>query len=170
MCTVSRTTTQHVRSVYPTVPHFLSHFLNLRHTQITALKRSLGQGNVFTPVCHSVHGGVGFPAYTGEGGLASQHALGRGVGFPACTEKGRGLASQHVLGRGVGFPACTGEGGWLPSMHWEGGLASQHALRRGGGWLPSMYWGGGLLPSMHQEKRAVCILLEYFLVIQHFQK
>ena len=127
MCTVSRTTTQHVRSVYPTVPHFLSHFLNLRHTQITALKRSLGQGNVFTLVCHSVHGGVG-------------------------------------------FPACTGEGGWLPSMHWEGGLASQHALRRGGGWLPSMYWGGGLLPSMHQEKRAVCILLEYFLVIQHFQK
>ena len=24
---------------------------------ITALKRSLGQGNIFTPVCHSVHGG-----------------------------------------------------------------------------------------------------------------
>ena len=23
---------------------------------ITARKRSLGQGNVFTPVCHSVHG------------------------------------------------------------------------------------------------------------------
>ena len=26
---------------------------------ITARKRSLGQGNVFTPVCHSVHGGGG---------------------------------------------------------------------------------------------------------------
>ena len=24
---------------------------------ITARKRSLGQGNIFTPVCHSVHGG-----------------------------------------------------------------------------------------------------------------
>ena len=26
-------------------------------TIITARKRSLGQGNIFTPVCHSVHGG-----------------------------------------------------------------------------------------------------------------
>ena len=34
-----------------------------------------------------------------------------------------------------------------------GGLASQHALGRGG-WLPRMHW----------EKRAVCILLECFLV------
>ena len=25
---------------------------------ITARKRSLGQGNIFTPVCHSVHTGV----------------------------------------------------------------------------------------------------------------
>ena len=29
---------------------------------ITARKRSLGQGNIFTPVCHSVHGGGGIPA------------------------------------------------------------------------------------------------------------
>ena len=28
-------------------------------TFITARKRSLGQGNIFTPVCHSVHGGGG---------------------------------------------------------------------------------------------------------------
>ena len=40
----------------------------------TARKRSLGQGNVFTLVCHSVHGGeVGFPAcitgHTTKGGL-----------------------------------------------------------------------------------------------------
>ena len=28
---------------------------------ITACKRSLGQGNSFTPVCHSVHGGGGVP-------------------------------------------------------------------------------------------------------------
>ena len=27
----------------------------------TARRRSLGQGNVFTPVCHSVHRGVGLP-------------------------------------------------------------------------------------------------------------
>ena len=87
----------------------LSHFLNLRHTQITARKRSLGQGNVFTPVCHSVHGG-----------LASQHALERGVGFPACTEKGRGLASQHVLGRELASQYAPGKAG---SMHPTGMLS-----------------------------------------------
>ena len=33
--------------------------LSERHQWIfTARKRSLGQGNVFTSVCHSVHGGV----------------------------------------------------------------------------------------------------------------
>ena len=32
----------------------------------TARKRSLGQGNIFTPVCHSIHGG-GVP---GPGGCA----------------------------------------------------------------------------------------------------
>ena len=30
---------------------------------ITARKRSLGQGNVFTPVCDSVHGGVSTPLH-----------------------------------------------------------------------------------------------------------
>ena len=29
-----------------------------RYVRITARKRSLVQGNIFTPVCHSVHGGV----------------------------------------------------------------------------------------------------------------
>ena len=29
----------------------------IKRNVITAHKRSLGQGNVFTPVCHSVHGG-----------------------------------------------------------------------------------------------------------------
>ena len=29
---------------------------------ITTRKRSLGQGNIFTPVCHSVHGGGGYPS------------------------------------------------------------------------------------------------------------
>ena len=30
---------------------------------ITARKRSLGQGNVFTPVCHSVHRDEGIPTF-----------------------------------------------------------------------------------------------------------
>ena len=53
----------------------------------TARKRSLGQGNIFTPVCHSVHGGV------------SQHAL--------------QVVSQHALQQGVcAIPGCLAAGGY----------------------------------------------------------
>ena len=47
--------------------------VNDRYTLVifTARKRSLGQGNVFTPVCDSLHRGV----------CVSQHAMGRGVCF-----------------------------------------------------------------------------------------
>ena len=67
---------------------------------VTARKRRLGQGNVFTPVCHSVHrGGVGFPAcITGH--------MTRGF----CIGGGREVCIQGVclhLGRGV----CIGEPG-----------------------------------------------------------
>ena len=43
---------------------FTIHFYN--RVVITARKRSLGQGNIFTPVCHSVHrgGGSTWPADT----------------------------------------------------------------------------------------------------------
>ena len=49
---------------------------------ITVHKRSLGQGNVFTPVCHSVHRGVSVPAcITGRmtGGLCPGGSLSGGV-------------------------------------------------------------------------------------------
>ena len=39
----------------------MSSFFNLiiySEEMFTARKRSLGQGNIFTPVCHSVHGGA----------------------------------------------------------------------------------------------------------------
>ena len=50
----------------------------------TARKRSLGQGNIFTPVCHSVHG---------RGLVVSNHAL--------------QVLSQHALQvSGGGIPAC----------------------------------------------------------------
>ena len=74
-----------------------------RSLLLTARKRSLGQGNIFTTVCHSVHGGEGrcipaciaggIPACLAEGGL-SQHALQEGV-VPAagglCSGGGGGL-------------------------------------------------------------------------------
>ena len=90
-------------------------------------KRSFGQGNIFTSVCHSVHRGV------------SQHALQvspRGGGYPSmpCRSVPGGWVSQHAL-------QVSPRGGWV----------SQHALQvspRGGGY-PSMPCrsvpGGGLV-------------------------
>ena len=39
--------------------HFITRVIQI----VTARKRSLGQGNIFVPVCHSVHRGVCFSAY-----------------------------------------------------------------------------------------------------------
>ena len=65
-------------------------FENLVQSIFTVRKRSLGQGNMFTSVCHS------FLLSTGDwGGLSA--CTGKGVGLIACT--GRGLASQHALVR-----------------------------------------------------------------------
>ena len=64
---------------------------------IYARKRSLGQGNIFTPVCHSVH----------RGRVVSQHALQQGGGIPACLAAG---------GSGPGGSApggCLVQGGLL---------------------------------------------------------
>ena len=67
---------------------------------ITACKQSLGQGNVFTPVCHSVHRGW---------------LPGKWDWLPSMHWEEGWLPSMHW------------EGGWLPSMHWEGGwLPSMH--------------------------------------------
>ena len=40
----------------------LKHHMDQPCVIFTARKRCLGQGNVLTPVCHSVHKGGGFPA------------------------------------------------------------------------------------------------------------
>ena len=55
----------------------------------TARKRSLGQGNVFTPVCHSVHGGRAGSASRGEGSLHSG-GLGWGWAYPQLDAMGYG--------------------------------------------------------------------------------
>ena len=72
---------------------------------VTARKRSLGQGNIFTPVCHSVHRGeVPGPgrgclvlrgAWSQEGGLLWEGAWSWGVPGP-----GRGVCSGGVPGPG----------------------------------------------------------------------
>ena len=55
---------------------------------ITARKRSLRQGNVFTPVCHSVHGGRTCVA---KGACVSEEGGVHGKG--ACMERGGGLCA-----------------------------------------------------------------------------
>ena len=88
-------------------------------------KRRFGQGNVFTPVCHSVHGGGGYPSMPCRSVRGvSQHALQfspRGVsnfggGVPAC------LAVQSQGGLqffGGGWGVEEGKGG-PPNFFWEG--------------------------------------------------
>ena len=119
----------------------------------TARKRSLGQGNIFTSMCHSFcprgGGEVGrwLPSMHWEEGFASQHALWRCWLATMHWEEGW-LPSMHWE-EGVGFPACTGKGVGFP-VYTRRGVASQHALGRRC-WLPGMHWEGGWLPSMHWE-------------------
>ena len=106
---------------------------------ITAHKRSLGQGNVFTPVCHSVQGARGW--------LTSAHhrSLDRGGGVL----HPRGSASRDLGGRGV----CM-QGG-LPL-----GICASRGCASGGGGRPS--------PTGYYGIQAVRILLECILVVYLF--
>ena len=62
----------------------------------TARKRSLGQGNVFTPVCHSVHGGR---AGLHPGGRVSAFwGVGVGVGHTPLMGYGQRAGGTHPTG------------------------------------------------------------------------
>ena len=74
--------------------------MNMQYPLITARKRSLGQGNIFAPIGHSVHGGV--PAAGGGGcswGVWSWGVPARG-GVPAPG----GLLQGGVWWRPPGLP------------------------------------------------------------------
>ena len=122
---------------------------------ITARKRSLGQGNIFTPVCHSVHRGGKMPGPRGVPG--------------GCLLPGGLLPG----GRG----ACSGDGGEVPaSRGWvcllPGGLLLGVASSRGvpapAGSAPGVVPAPGGLPAEDPPGwlllRAVRILLECILV------
>ena len=85
---------------------------------VTACKRSLGQGNVFTLVCHSVHRWVGFPACI-TGHMTRGVCIGGGSAFGGvCLQGGlhtRGSASGgsstsrgSLHARGFGRPPIVG--------------------------------------------------------------
>ena len=111
---------------------------------ITARKGSLGQGNIFTPVCHSVH----------RGGM-------RGCSRGSCVVAPRGV---HGCSQG-GMHGCSGGHAWLlpgghvwllpggvcmakGGMHGEGG----HVWRRGGVCGEGGAWQGGV-HGMHPPAR-----------------
>ena len=124
--------------------------LNFYHPQrccgivmFTARKRSLGQGNIFTPVCHSVHRGVPGP---------------RGVSAPGGCLLWGVPGPGGCLVRGVCFQRVPGPGGCLV---WEG-IGSQGGLLLGvgGAWwrLPQMTTAAGSThpTGMHSCFTSVC--------------
>ena len=86
---------------------------NVQSAFFTARKRSLGQGNVFTPVCHSVHrGGVSFPACI-TGHMNDQGCLHRGGSV--CLEGGVCLQVVRIWGVCI---QVWGGGDRQTSLHW----------------------------------------------------
>ena len=88
---------------------------------ITARKRSLGQGNVFTPVCHSVHQGVSVPACTTghmTGGSLSRGSLSRGVSVQGVSVLGVSVWGVSVWGTSVQGDV---QGGFCPGGLCPGG-------------------------------------------------
>ena len=116
----------------------MNSLVSLGSLLITARKRSLGQGNIFTPVCHSVHRGV-LSQHALQ--VVSQHALQGELSQHALQ-----VASQHALqGGGLLLGGC---------LIWEGLLLGVPVLMGGGAWWipPGLLW-------------VVCILLECILVV-----
>ena len=114
---------------------------------ITARKRSLGQGNIFTPVCHSVHrGGACMVAPRG----ACMVALGRGVCGCLGGHAWLLLGGMHGCSRGACMVALVGACVVAP-----GGACV--VAPRGRAW-DTMRYGDTI------NERAVRILLECILV------
>ena len=115
------------------------------YTIFTTRKRSLRQGNVFTPAYHSVH-------------------RGKGVGFPACITGhmtsiwGKGVTGHMTRGGGSAsreMVCLRGDGGLHPRavcIQWGGRSASKEG------------WAEPPPPPPELGKRVVRILLECFLV------
>ena len=121
---------------------------------ITARKRSLGQGNIFTPVCHSVHRG-GIPACI-AGSIPTCLAAGGRCAIPAC------IGEWGVLLLGVPGPG----GAWSRGMPGLGGGSAPGGSAPGG--PASRGVPGGDPPPGLLLLRAVRILLECILVCTIF--
>ena len=116
---------------------------------ITVRKRSLGQGNVFTPVCHSVHMG-GSLSYHASQVTWQEGSLSRGVTVQRGVSVQEGLCPEGVSVQGVSV-----QGSLCP----EGGSLSRGSLTRGslsrGGSLPRGSLSRGSL-SRGSLSRGLC--------------
>ena len=118
------------------------------------LKRGLGQGNVFTPVCHSVHG-VGGGAVQEEGGA-----------MKGCCE--RGVVKGVVLCRGLALNRgwCSEGGAVKKEWDCEGGCCP-------GGAVHNRKWHHNTSPldstNSPVNKWTIHILLECFLVLHIYE-
>ena len=128
-------------NVWKKSPIFLVNVAFQKCSIITARKRSLEQGNIFTPVCHSVHRG-GIPACI-AGGIPACLAAGGRCAIPACIGEWGGLL--------LGVPGPGGA--WSRGMPGLGGSAPGGPASRGvpGGDPPrtATAAGGTHLTGMH---------------------
>ena len=115
-------------------------------------KRSLGQGNIFTSICHSVHGG-GM-----RGGWVC--VVGGMCGRAACMA--RGCAWQWKGGHGM-WGMCGGGYAWQEKwlLHWVVHILLECILVSMGCVSHSV---PRQTPSPYSKEQAVRILLECFLV------
>ena len=80
----------------------------------TARKRSLGQGNMFTPVCHSVHGGGGW-SRGGLSGLGGAWSCGGGAWFQGdAWFRGCLVLGGYLVGGCLVLGGVPGPGGLVP--------------------------------------------------------
>ena len=136
---------------------------------ISRLQTKLQKGNVFTPVCHSVHRGV-------------MHGRGRAWQREACVAGGACMA-EDVHDRGCvwqGGPCVAGRGAWQGGWGhaWQGGMCGGHAWQggvHGRGW--GHVWQGACMTGWGRHAWqarwpllwTVRILLECILVCQNFR-
>ena len=129
---------------------------------ITARKRSLGQGNVFTPVCHSVHRGSAQPLPRCR---PPQVQTPLGLGRPLDVDPSGCRLPHPGLGRP---PGCR-----PPWMQTPWGWADPPSSQMQTPWMQTpRCWADPSLdaypPPDTVNKRAVSILLGCLLVIESF--
>ena len=123
----------------------------------TARKRSLGQGNIFTPVCHSVH----------RGGM-------RGCSGGACMVASEGVRAWLLWGHGCSWGcAWLLQGACMVALGGMCGCSGWACMVAPGGhvWLLRRGGGGACNTTRYGDtinERVVRILLECILVRKYF--